>query len=229
MAGIIINTAAVFIGAAAGIFLKKYISKKHMDSILLIMSLYIVVIGIQGAIETKSPMQMLLALVLGSIVGVSLKIYKRINRLSDYVEDKFKSSNANFSQGFITAAMLQCIGALAIIGPLNAALKADMTALYIKSALDMISSLIFASIYGSGVILSGVAVFIYQGIIYLLAGKLQVVLTPEVINEVSATGSVLIMALGLELLEIKKFKIANYLPAVFMPMIFYGIRLLLGI
>lgn len=228
MIGVIVNATVVFIGATVGIFLKKFISKKYINSVLLIVNLSILLIGIQGAITLKNPIQMLASLVLGTIVGVGLNIDGNISKFTNFLKSKINSSNPNFAKGFITVALIQCIGAFAIIGPLNAALKGDMTILYIKSALDFASSIIFASMYGAGVFLSGFCVLIYQGTIYLLAGLLEPLLTADVINEVSAIGSLLIIALAFDLLDIKKFKIANYLPAIFMPMIFYGIKVLFG-
>lgn len=229
MLGVTINAFAVFLAATIGIFFKKYIPERYLNATMLIISLYTVVIGIQGAIISKEPIQVILALIIGAVIGEILDIDGNINKFADFIKEKLKGSNPNFSQGFVTATIVVCTGSLAIIGPLNAALQGDMTILYIKSILDFVICLVFASTYGAGVFLSGIVLFLYQSLFFILAGQLQPVLTPEVINEVSATGSVLVLALGLDLLEIKKFKVANYIPAIFMPMIFYGIKMLFNL
>ncbi len=229
MIGVTVNALAVFLGAGLGVLFKRYIQEKYLKSIMRLLSLYIVVLGIDGAIKSKEPLQVIFAIILGSIIGEALDIDGKIKVFGDFIQKKLKASNPSFSRGFITTTMFICTGSMAIIGSLNAALQGNMSVLYIKSVLDFASCLVFASIYGSGVILSGIVLFIYQGFIYVLAGSIQPILTPEVINEISATGSVLLIALGLDLLEIKKFKVANYLPVVFMPLVFYGAKMLFNL
>lgn len=223
MLGIVINALAIIAGGVLGLFLKKGISEKQVKSLLIIVNLTIAIMGIQGAVATKNMTLMILSIVFGSIVGVWLNIDGRINQFAGFLKSKLKSNNPDFVKGFITAFMIQCIGALAIVGPLNAGLKGDFTVLYFKSILDFISSLIFASIYGSGVFLSAGGVFFYEGFIFLVSKFIQSFLSKEVVNEISSVGSLLILALSFDLLEIKKIKVANYLPAVIFPIIYYAI------
>ena len=170
---------------------------------------------------------MIVSCVLGAIIGVKLNLDSKFNQLGLFLKSKFKTTDENFVKGFITVFMIQCVGSMAIVGPLNIALKNDSSILSVKIILDICSTLIYGSIYGRSVMLSGPFVFLYETIIFLLATVLQPILTPYVINEISAIGSLLILGMSLDLLNVIKLKVVNYLPALLGPIVYYIITTLL--
>lgn len=166
---------------------------------------------------------MIISCVLGAMIGVKMDLDGKFNQLGLFIKSMFKTADENFVKGFITVFMMQCVGSMAIVGPLNIGLKNDSTILLIKIILDICSTLIYGAIYGRSVMLSGPFVFLYETVIFLLAGILQPILTSDVINEISAIGSLLIFGMSLDLLGVIKLKVANYLPALLGPIIYYMI------
>ena len=165
---------------------------------------------------------MIICIAVGALVGEIIDIDRALSKLGDYFESKVKKSDnkVSISEGFVTASLLFCVGAMALVGSLESGLKGDYTTLFAKSILDGISSIIFASTLGIGVLLSVGTVFIYQGGITLCAGFLSGMLSTDVITNMSAVGSLLIIGLGLNILGVTKIKVANLLPGVFIPIIF---------
>lgn len=223
---IFMNMIGIAAGGFFSRFMKKIISNKQVEAILIIANLCIAVIGIQGAAATKNSALMIISSVIGAGIGTGLDLDGKFNRFGDFIKSKLKTADENFVKGFITVFMIQCIGSMAIVGPLNIGLKGDPSILFFKIILDTCSSLIYGAVYGPSVMLSGPFVFLYETLVYLLAGLLQPFLTAEVINEISAIGSLLIFAMSLDLLGIIKVKAANYLPALLGPVVYYLIRLL---
>ncbi len=217
----VLNLVAISAGGFLGLLFRKKLPMHLVDAAKVMANLCILVVGIQGAISTNNMMLMLISAVIGGVVGTALGIDDGFQRLGDKLKSLAKSEDAPFSQGFVTVFMMQCIGSMAILGPINAALKGDGTILVLKSVLDFTSTLVYGTIYGSGVLLSGPLVFLYQGVIYLAAGLLSPLLTPQTITEIGAVGSLLIMALSLNLLDIIKIKLADYLPAMLGPVLYY--------
>lgn len=191
----------------------------------MIANICVAIIGIQGAVATNNAVLMLLSCVIGGLIGTWLNIDRQFNRLANWLKRTIHAKDENFSKGFITVFMIQAVGSLAIVGPLRAALNNDPSVLIFKTVLDFTSTLIYGAIYGKSVLLSGPFVFIYQAIIYLLAGAIAPFLTAEVTAEISAVGSALIFALSLNLLELVEVKLANYLPALLGPVVYYLIQL----
>jgi hypothetical protein len=187
------------------------------------MALAVVIIGIMGAMEMNNLIVVLASIVVGSIIGEKLDLDKRLDNLGTSMEKRFGKGDSDFSKGFIMASLVYCIGAMSILGALESGLTGNHETLYAKSVLDGVSAVIFASTFGIGVAFSAVAVFIYQGSITLLASSVKDLLTPEVINEMSSIGGILIMAIGINILGIKKVKIANMLPAIFIPIVYYSL------
>lgn len=207
-------------------YAKKFISKAQLQAVLIIANLCIAVVGIQGAITTQNNVLMIVSCVIGGIVGIRFNLDGKFNKLGLFLKSKFKTADENFVKGFITVFMIQCVGSMAIVGPLDIGLKNDSSILSFKIILDICSTLIYGAIYGRSVMLSGPFVFLYETIIFLLAGVLQPILTPDVINEISAIGSLLILGMSLDLLGIIELKVANYLPAILGPIVFYMITTL---
>lgn len=230
MLGVIINVVTVLIGSSLGLLLKKGIPEKISKAAMTAIGLCTVYIGIDGALEGENTIVLILSLVFGTIIGTALNIDGHLEKLGLFFENKMKSKGekGSIAQGFITASLLFCVGAMTIVGSLNAGLNGDNELLITKAILDLISSCMLASTLGIGVMLAAVFVFVYQGALVLLAGLLQNVLTnTALIAEITCAGSVMIIALGLNILGITKIKVANFLPALLLvPLFFYLISLL---
>ena len=172
--------------------------------------------GISGALEGSKTLAMIVAMALGAVVGTLLDLDGRLNKLGDAIESKMgPGGQGKIATGFVTASLLYCVGALAIVGSLQSGLTGDNSMLYTKSMLDFISSIVLCASLGVGVILSAVTLFLYQGVITLLAQALAPVLTDAVIAEMTCVGSLLIIGMGLNMLGVTKIKIMNYVPAIF--------------
>lgn len=223
MLGTIVNVATIVIGTLLGIIIKTGIKDAYKETIMNGISLAVILIGIMGGIESDNIIIVIASLVIGSIIGEALDIDKKLDHLGLKMEKRFGKGDSNFSKGFITASLVYVIGAMAIVGPLEAGLSGNYETLFAKSMLDGISAILFASSLGIGVAFSAIPVFIYQGSITLLANLIKDLLTPEAINEMSAVGGLLILAIGINLLGIKKIKVANMLPAIFIPLIYFSI------
>ena len=230
MIGVIVNTITVILGSLVGLVLKKGIPEKISKATMVAIGLCTLYIGIDGALEGSNAIILIVSMVLGTIVGTWIDLDDKINKLGAFVEKKMKKPGGTTSvaEGFVTASLLFCVGAMTIVGSLNAGLSGDNTLLFTKSILDLISSCMLASTLGIGVLFAAVFVFCFQGVLVLCAGLLQNVLTdPSIIAEITCAGSVMIIGLGLNLLGISKFKIANFLPAIiFVPLVCYLVQFL---
>ncbi|MHC1685577.1 MAG: DUF554 domain-containing protein [Clostridiaceae bacterium] len=224
MLGTLSNVAAIIVGSLIGFLLKKGIPIKVKDTIIQGLALSILLIGISGSIKVNNIVLTIISMVLGSAIGEFIDIDRFMNSLGAAVEKKLKGRGGQISQAFVTASLLSCVGAMSIVGSLNSGLKGDHSLLFAKSILDFIFSLILTSTLGVGVILSAVSVFLYQGSITLLAAALKGLLIESVIIDMSAIGSLLIIASGFNLLGLSKIKVANMIPAMFVP-VFYHIIL----
>lgn len=221
MLGTIVNSVAIILGAIVGIIIKKRIKESYKQTIMDGIGLSVLVIGVMGSIESQNIILVIASIVIGSIFGEMLGIENRLDDLGNHLEKRFGKGDSNFSKGFVTASLVYCIGAMAIVGSLESGLLNDHDTLFAKSLLDGISAIIFASTLGIGVAFSALPVFVYQGAITLLANFVKDLLIPEVINEMSAVGGILIMAIGINILGIKKIKVGNMLLAVFIPIFYY--------
>lgn len=219
--GAIVNFLSIIIGGALGLVLKRGIPKKLESALVNGVALCILLIGISGALEGNNILIAIISIVVGAIIGELLDIDAFINRLAKRIEDKLNSSGGDmkFAKGFVTATLLFCVGAMAIVGSLDSGLKGDNTTLYTKALLDGITAVVFASNFGVGVLFSSLPILLYQGGITLLASLVAPMLTTAVINEMTCVGSLLIIALALNMLKVCNIKVANYLPAILMPII----------
>lgn len=221
MTGTIVNSAAIIVGALVGSFLRKGLEERYQESLSKVMGVFILFLGIQMSLKTENLMLAFLSLIIGTLIGEFLKLDERFKKncdklmvLSQKYFSRFGTSGGDYSQGFITASILYCVGAMGIIGSIEDSLHGDPSILYVKATLDGVSSIIFASNMGFSIALSAIAVFLYQGAITLLAGELSAVLTANVLNEISGIGGVMLMALALNLLRLQEIKIVNWLPAI---------------
>lgn len=223
MLGTIVNSIAVIVGCLVGLVVKGRLTEKISTTIMNGLALCTLYIGISGALNGGDTLIMIISVAIGALLGEIIDIDKLLNKLGYYLESKFKGkkeNNISIAEGFITSSLLFCVGAMAIVGSLESGLKGNHDTLFTKSILDGISSIIFTSSLGIGVIFSAVTVLVYQGAITLGAGLLSGVLSTTVITNMSAVGGLLIIGLGLNMLGITKVKIANLLPAIFLPILF---------
>lgn len=176
-----------------------------------------------GEICSERTLVIIISMVVGVIVGELLDLDKRINLLGDQIQRMMKGRGGNVAQGFVSASLLFCVGSMAIVGALNSGISGNHTVQITKGVIDMVAAIIFASSMGVGVLFSAVLVFIYQGLISLLASYIQPFLTADVITCMTAVGSLVIIALGLNLLGVTKMKIMNFVPAIFLPIAFIPI------
>jgi len=221
MLGTIVNAAAIVAGSLAGILLRGGIPEKVNDTIMKGIGLCVLLIGISSALKVDNTIVIIFSMVIGGIAGELIDIDKKLNNLGDRIEAKLKGKGGKVSEGFVTATLVYCIGAMAIVGSLESGITGNHQTLFAKSVLDGISSIVFASSFGIGVALSSISVFIYQGIITMAASTLQGVLVESVINNMTAAGGLMIFAIGLNMLGITKIKVANLLPGILIPVLYY--------
>lgn len=228
MLGTIVNSVAIVAGSILGIIFRNGIKEEYKNTLMDGINLSVIIIGIMGAIKSENIILVIISMVIGGLIGEIIGIEKKLDNLGSKLQNTFAKGDSNFTKGFVTTSLIYCIGAMAIIGSLESGIAGNHETLFAKSILDGISAIVFASTMGIGVAFSAVAVFIYQGTITLLSNSIKDFLTPEVINEMSAIGGILIMAIGITMLEIKKIKIGNLLPAIFIPLVYYVIKLLIA-
>lgn len=225
MLGIWVNFATVVAGGLLGTLLRGGIREKYRQTINAGLALCVLLIGLSGALETQSVLVVILSVVVGSILGEFLRIERGIDHLGEWAQRRFARGDAGFASGFVNATLLFMVGSMAVVGSLEAGLSNSADTLLAKAALDGVSAVIFASSFGIGVVFSAIPLTIYQGGIALLAGVLAPFLTDALITEISAVGSILIMALGLNMLGVMKerIRVGNMLPAILVPCAYYPI------
>ncbi|URZ14409.1 DUF554 domain-containing protein [Clostridium felsineum] len=222
MIGTIVNCLSIISGSILGTVFKKGIKEEYKDIMLQAMGLSATVIGISSAVncipKSKYHVVFIVSIAIGGLIGQKFDLEKRL----DNVGARF--SESNLVEGLSTAILLFCAGTLSILGPLESALKGDNTLLYTNSMLDGITSIVLASNFGIGIMASSVILFLWQGLIYLSANVVSVYITADLLNEISIVGGILILSSGLNILKIKKIKVLNLLPALFIPIIFFIIK-----
>lgn len=239
--GTLINTALVLIGGTIGLIFKKAISKDMEYSIHKATGVAVLVIGLagvmtnmlsideDGAFHSSGELMLVISLAVGTFFGELLKLDDKLNNGCKKIESKFKMSN--FSSGFITATMIYCIGAMAIVGAINDGLLHDSSTLITKGIIDGITSIVLAASLGYGVLLSAVPVLIYQGAMTLLASSLQNVLKGELLQNICIVGYALVMCIGINFLynSKKQIKTVNMLPSLLVPAVYAGGKFLIAL
>ena len=221
---VILDLVGIVIASLLSQPLKHVLTTTQTSAMLDAATLCVGIIGIQGAITTKQPLLMLVSLVFGTLVGYWLDIDGRFTGVGHVLERRLHAANEDFVAGFVAALMIECIGSMAIIGPLNEALSHNPDIMLMKIVLDVLASLIYGAAFGPGVLFAGPFVFAYEAVIYCAAAALHPFLTTAVITEIGAVGSVLLVALAIDVLKIRKLKVANMLPALLGPLL-YGLFL----
>lgn len=225
MTGVLVNVLTVLIGSTVGLIFKKGISQKYTDAVMKGIGLCTLMIGVQGTLKGENQLVAIIAMVFGAIVGTALDLDGKLNGAGDLLSKKIKKNDGDkvsIAEGFVTASLLFCVGAMTIIGSLESGLKGDHTTIFTKSILDLFSSCMLSASLGIGVIFASVFVFVFQGGVVLMAGVLEPLLSETAVAEITCVGSLMIMALGFNLTGIAKFKVANYFPAlIFAPAVSY--------
>lgn len=221
LTGTIVNSLTIIAGTIVGMLLGRFIPEHLSDAISKGVALCVLYIGVDGMLAGENALIAIISIVLGAIIGELLRLDDRIHDLGDWVEHRFagKHTKGSISEGFVSASLLFCVGAMAVMGSLDSGLLRDHSTLYAKATLDGITSIVYSSTMGVGVALSAVPIFLYQGAIALGASFIAPFLTPVVIAEMKCVGSILIVGLSLNLLGLTKIKVMNYVPAVFLPIL----------
>lgn len=238
MFGVLFNGVAVLLSGIIGLLIKKGIPKSIDKNIKNAMGIAVIIIafngvisnmitvGEDGTLHSSGELLLVVSLAIGTIIGEILKLEDRINGLSEKIENKFHIEG--FTNGFVTASSIFCIGAMAIIGSINSGLMGDHSILITKSIIDFVVGIVLAASLGIGVMFSFIPVVIYQGSIALLAGLLSNFLVGDLLIQVCFVGYALIGCVGLNVMTNNKFKVVNMLPSIFIPVIYNGILQLLN-
>ena len=225
MLGTIVNASAIIAGSLLGFVFGKGIPDRYNKSVMQAVALAVFLIGIKGALSCDAIMMIIASLVVGTILGEAFRIEDGLAALGKLIEAKFaRGGDGQVGKAFVAASLIFCVGSMAIVGSLESGLTGSHETLFAKSALDGVSSVIFTATLGIGVIFSSIAVLFYQGLITIGAGLIQPYLTEAVITQMSGVGGLLILAIALNILEITKIRIGNMLPAIFVPLVWFGIR-----
>lgn len=229
--GTIINTLAVIFGGVVGILLKKGITERFEKILMQANGLAVIFIGIGGALQhmlvvdngtisTQGTMLLIFSLVIGSLIGEWINIEARMETVGEKLKNAVKRKDDNrFVDGFVTTSLIICVGAMAIVGAMQDGLTGDSSMLVAKALLDFVIVAILTATYGIGAAFSAIPIFVYQGLITLIAALFGSIISDVLIAELSFVGSTLIFCVGVNLVKEKTFRVANMLPALLIPMV----------
>lgn len=212
--GTIVNVAAIAAGCLVGRWAGSFLSARMRQTLMIGLGLAVLLIGLQLALQSRQLMIVIGSLICGGMVGEAIGIERRLEEFGQRLQQRF-SGMGTIAEGFVTASLLYCVGAMAIMGSLQDGMGGKPTILYAKAALDGVASIALASTLGIGVIFSVVPLFLYQGAITLLAELASSILTDTVVTEMNAVGGLLILAIAIDLMGIKRLPVGNLLPSVF--------------
>lgn len=218
--GTIVNTLAVMAGSLIGIFLKSRFPDRFKQIIFQGLGLCTLVVGITMTLQIKNILPIIFSVVLGGIIGEALKIEEAFDRFGDWIKSRMKSNNEKFTDGLVGSTLIFCVGTMTIMGTFNAAVKNDHTLLLTKSMLDGFASIALGATLGSGVFFSSLAVLVIQGCLTLLAFPAKPFFTQLMIDQITGCGGILVIGIGINLLEVRKIKTANLLPALVLIALF---------
>lgn len=227
MLGTIVNALAILGGSLLGLLFSKGIADNYKEIILSGVGLSVLLIGVKSALVSNDLMVVIFSVIIGALLGEWWQIEKKLETLGAFLEKKVttKSSDTkSFARGFVTASLVFCVGSMAIVGSLESGLTGNHQTLFAKSVLDGVTSVIFASAMGLGVMFSAAAVFLYQGLITVTAVFMKSFLVPETIAQMTSVGGLLIMAIGMNMLKITTIRVGNLLPAIFLPLVYFAFR-----
>ena len=224
MTGTLVNSGAILAGSLVGLAVGRHISERLKTIVMQALGLSVMLIGLQMALTGKEIIMTIGCLLIGAVTGEVINIENWLERMAERLKARFRSDSSTFVQGFVSASLLYLTGAMMIVGSIQDGTVGDPHTLYVKSLLDGVASVALASSLGVGVAFSAVAVLIVQGAITLMAGQLLFLRSPAVLDAVAATGGVLILAIGINLLDLKQIRVGNLLPAVFFAIAWAALR-----
>ncbi|WP_319203303.1 DUF554 domain-containing protein [uncultured Ilyobacter sp.] len=222
--GVLANSAAVGLGSLLGVFFKNRFNKKIIDTVMNGMGLCVLYVGISGSLKGKNILVVIAAIAIGGIIGEIIDIDDKIRKFGVAMEIKFssdKDKKESLVDGFLNSTMVVCVGAMAIVGSLQSGLIGNHEVLYAKAFIDLFVVLAMSATMGIGVFFSAFMILFYEGAIVLFAGTISPFLSAVVIDEITCAGSLVIMAIGLNILGITKIKVANLSLAPFIPILIY--------
>ena len=225
MLAVFVNALTVIVGSILGLLFQKRLKEEYTKTIIACMGICTMVIGITGAIETSNSLIVILCLVFGTILGELFKLEKGMDNAGNWLKKKVPGSGGRFTEGFVTASLLFCVGSMTIMGSFESGLQGDHSIIFAKSAMDGIMAVTLSATMGLGVAFSALAVIIYQGALTLLAGVVAPYLSDPVITEMSAVGGVMLIATGMNIIGLTKerIRVGNMLPALIFPVIWFAI------
>ncbi len=226
MLGTIVNVIAIILGSLVGVLFRKGIPEKYKEIIMSGVGLSVILIGIKSALSSDSLLIVIFSVIIGAGIGEFLRIEDRLEAFGTYLDRRVvrkSSDTGSFVRGFVTASLVFCVGSMAIVGALESGLTGNHQTLFAKSILDGVTSIIFASTMGIGVLFSGVPVLIYQGALTLTAVFMKNFLVPETISQMTSVGGLLILAIGMNLLGITRIRIGNLIPGIFLPLLYFAV------
>ena len=230
MIAAVVNAIVVILGGLLGLVLGGRLKEEHTQTIVNALGICTIVIGITSSIATSNILIVIICLVIGTIVGEMLKIETRLDSLGDWLKAKVaKKGGGRFTEGFVTASLLFCVGSMAIMGSFDAGLRGDYNTIFAKSALDCVMAVTFAATMGVGVLFSSATVLVYQGALTLLAGVVEPFLSAAVVVEMSAVGGIMLIGTGMNILGLtqKRIRVGNMLPAIVLPVVWFAVSGLL--
>jgi uncharacterized membrane protein YqgA involved in biofilm formation len=211
--GTFVNTGAVLAGSLLGLAAGKHLPERLKITVMQALGLAVILIGLQMALSGKEPLTSICCLLLGALTGELLRIEQGVERIGEWLKSKTGSDSSTFVQGFVFASILYLTGAMMIVGAIQDGTIGDTRTLYIKSLLDGVASIALSSTLGVGVAFSALSVLVVQGAVTLLASRLDFLREPAVLNAVTATGGLIILGIGINLMNMAKIRIGNFLPA----------------
>lgn len=226
MLAVFVNALAVIFGTLLGLLFRKRLKEEYTQTIIACMGICTMVIGISGAIETSNILIVVVCMVVGTVLGELLKLEARLDGLGDRLKKKVsKGGDSRFTEGFVSASLLFCIGSMSIMGSFEAGLQGKYDIIFTKSLMDGIIAITFAATMGIGVAFSSLTIIVYQGALTLLAGVIAPVLSDPVITEMSAVGGVMLIATGMNIIGLTKerIRVGNMLPALIFPAVWFAI------
>lgn len=224
--GTVVNCAAIIIGGLSGLAIGRFINEKLQQTLQISCAIAVIFIGIggtltkmlrvgaDGSLEMTGAMMMIASLTIGGLIGEVIDIDGKFERFGEWLKVRTGNEGDNrFLDGFVTASLTFCIGAMSILGPINDALLGDCTVLYMKSVLDLVLVTVMAASMGKGCVFSSVSVGLFQGAVTIFAGLLEPLMTPAALANLSYVGNMLIFCVGINLMFGNKIRVANLLPA----------------
>ncbi|GHU60788.1 membrane protein [Spirochaetia bacterium] len=228
MVGPVVNAAAIVVCALAGCFLIRGIPERFEEILKKAIGLSIMYVGIKGALDNQRVLLLIMSMVIGAIIGEFINIDRLMNRFGEWTERKLNMGGGTFSKGFVSASILFCSGSMAIVGSMQSGLQGNHETLFAKSILDGSISLVFGASMGIGVVFSAIPVLVYQSLIALASMAIKDFLSSDIIREMSAVGNLLVAAIGFNFLGVagenpKEIRVANLIPAIFIPAVYLGV------